>query len=347
MKKTKKWIANFLLLLSGTLVGLLIAEIATRFLHPISPGAQKITLEGQPIQDWLQPGTVYRQVSSEYDANTTITEKGHRAPKVQGNPDVVFLGDSFTFGQGLTDQETFAYIYCSSLNVSCANLGTPGAGTVEEVYVLEKFLEEWDWRPKEVKLFIFAMTASFSGGNDLADNFYYVRRERNKEAGKELTLQKATERKGWSTSAGLLEKVLGYRYTLLRHSNLLRLAKFYWGPLLRSTLISELDKGRLDEALRITGQQLNNLDQLSKKYGFEYSIYLLHPVQDIIRASHNETLMKLNSVSPVPMQGTGHLFQVNPTHFYYPYDGHLNKHGSKRVVELLKSQSKWVKKVKG
>ncbi len=93
--KFKKWMTNFSLMIGGLFFSLLILEGLTRLFLPISPGAQKVTLQGKKIRDWLIPGCVYYQVSTEYNAITTITEQGYRAPKIIESPDVVFLGDSF------------------------------------------------------------------------------------------------------------------------------------------------------------------------------------------------------------------------------------------------------------
>ena len=109
--------------------------------------------------------------SNEYNAIPTITNKGHRVPGVEGNPDVVFPGDSFTYGYGLSDEQTFASLYCKRLNLECVNLGIPGSGTLRQVERLEQYLDRYGWRPREVKLFFFGMSSS-SAGNDFVDNYY-------------------------------------------------------------------------------------------------------------------------------------------------------------------------------
>lgn len=332
--KFKKWMTNFSLMIGGLFFSLLILEGLTRLFLPISPGAQKVTLQGKKIRDWLIPGCVYYQVSTEYNAITTITEQGYRAPKIIESPDVVFLGDSFTFGQGLNDEETFPYIYAQALKNSCANLGIPGVGTIEEINMFEKYLENLHWRPKQVKLFLLAMTASFSAGNDLADNFFYSAKTQNNISiieSKNLVNRSAI-------SPGMLEGILGYREILLRYSNFLRVMKFYFGPLLRSKLTQHIAAERLDKALKITFEQLSRLDELSRKYTFDYQIYLLHPVQDIIQKTYIETLNRLNEISPVPIQSTAHLFEHEPQNFYYSYDGHFNALGSLKIAEFLISQ---------
>lgn len=114
------------LLTGSVVVALLFAELLTRIVYPISAGQRLVSLTDEPVSTWLQPSATYRQVSTEYDALTTITADGYRAPQVVGNPDVVFLGNSMTFGWGLSDDETFISIYCRRMMLTCANLGAPG-----------------------------------------------------------------------------------------------------------------------------------------------------------------------------------------------------------------------------
>ena len=168
---TREWAIRLTLLVISLVVALVIAEVATRIIHPIWDGRDNVTLDGRPIKDWFEPGSVYRQISNEYDAITTITDKGHRVPGVEGNPDVIFLGDSFTYGYGLSDEQTFASLYCKRRNLACVNLGMPGSGTLRQVERLEQYLDRYDWHPREVKLFFFGMSSSFSAGNDFVDNY--------------------------------------------------------------------------------------------------------------------------------------------------------------------------------
>ena len=348
-RRLKVWIGKAALLSGGTLVALILAEGLTRLAYPISDGGQNVTLDGEPIAGWTVPGTVYHQIGTEYDALTTITDKGHRAPAVEGNPDVVFIGDSFTFGWGLSDEETFAAIYCRARGLMCANLGRPATGTAQQLDRLEMFLEEWAWRPKQVNLFIFAMTSSFSAGNDLRDNYWEVRwsnhvpgqrlrdaaADSDSEAADHSAIEAAQLVERETEYGGVLERVLGYREALLARSNLLRIVKFYWGPLIRSMLVPGLDEGRLSEALALTEAELKRLAEISEEYEFDYAIYLLHPVQDIIRGTHTETLAALNEISSVPIRGTASVFKESPKSFYYSYDGHINSLGSQRIAELL------------
>lgn len=333
-------IARLTLLTGSILFSLCIIEVTSRFFFPVSVHVENISLDGKPVAAWMTPGITYRQIFSEYDAITTITDKGHRVPKVESNPDVVFLGDSFTFGWGLSDGETFPSLYCEALKYVCANLGVPGTGTEEQVDRLQEFLDKWGWRPREVKLFIMAMTASFSAGNDLTDNIVYEEERKRRSQGNPQVLGNWTASQPEQPRVGMLERLVSKNAYFLKHSNLVRIAKYFWGPWLRSVLDPGLDQARLKRALDLTHLQLVRFDEISKQYGFTYRIYLIHPVQDILRGSYFDTFSQLSKISPASIRDTAPLFKVNPEQWYYKYDGHINKEGSRRIADFLVSEER-------
>ena len=332
--RTREWTLRLTLLLISLILALLIAEVATRIIHPIWDGRDNVTLDGQPIKDWFEPGSIYRQISNEYDAITTITDKGHRVPGVEGNPDVIFLGDSFTYGYGLSDEQTFASLYCKRRNLACVNLGIPGSGTLKQVERLEQYLDRYGWHPTEVKLFFFGMSSSFSAGNDFVDN-YYREHPQGGDTRQEEGISARNRVSPQSDQKGFAERLIGLQSVVLSHSNLLRLAKFYWGPMLKSMLVADPGATRMADAVAATEQALTRLDELSRRSGFKYSIYLIVPVHDIMRHTDGKTLATLRGVTVKPVVPTAGLFRDSPQDFYFAFDGHLNPQGSRRIAEFL------------
>jgi hypothetical protein len=169
--------AHVALLGAAALVGLIALELLSRIVFPISPGSRTLTLDGAPNPISLHstplrlpPDDVFRMVSEEFDVLVTTTDLGFRGPKPRYQPEMIFLGDSFTFGHGLGDRETFAFLYCEKRALNCANLGRGGTGTHRQLDILSEFLDAEQWQPKEVKLFLMAMTSALMDGNDLIDN---------------------------------------------------------------------------------------------------------------------------------------------------------------------------------
>lgn len=320
------WLGRLALLVFGTVVALAGAELATRLVYPLHL-VERRSLGGAPVPDWLTPGARYRQVSSEFDALTTIGPDGYREPAAPpGGPDLVFLGDSNTFGWGLADDETFAARTCRAAGRACANLGAPGTGTIEQVARLEEFLARHGWRPREVWLFVFAMTKSFSRGNDLADDWWHAQWARARETGVAPAPATARER---------LERALFRQDVLLERSNLARLVKYLWAPWLRSVLQPGLAEERREEALAATRGALVRLDELAREHGFAVRLFLLHPIQDLMWGTYGETAAALGRIAPAPIDDLAPLFADDPRRYYYPLDGHFNAAGVEVIVRHL------------
>ena len=150
----KNIIGNILLLASSLTIVFAIGEVASRYVSPVSPGPSILDLQGNKQQiSYVQAGSRFRIITPDYDAVTTITEDGYRAPAAIGNPDEIFMGDSFTYAQGVKDDEAFPAIFCKAKGLNCANLAVPGSSTLYEVDRLEEYLKTKNWRPKLVKFF--------------------------------------------------------------------------------------------------------------------------------------------------------------------------------------------------
>jgi hypothetical protein len=322
--------AKLVLLTSAVAVSIVVAEVGSRLVLPVSPGARMVALDGSDV-DWytdlrLVPDLTLRNVAQEFDVVVTTTAAGHRGPELGPDPEIVFVGDSFTFGQGLSDEETFVALYCRAAGVTCANLGRGGTGTVRQLDILEHFLDAEGWRPRQVLLFVMAMSSSLMAGNDLADNL-----SERAAAGGGVAEPDQTS---WK------ERILSYRQALLARSNLLRVVYFRFGPALRSALSPEPEPERVRAALEVTGEELGRLDRLSERYGFTYEIWVLHPVQDLLRGTHVATVRAIEEVAPAGrVHGTAEALADDPAGHYYAYDGHLNARGAARIAELLAARA--------
>lgn len=74
----------------------------------------------------------------------TINTNGFRGPEIDINKEnILLLGNSYTFGEGVKDTETFAYIIQKKLsekdfNYNVINMGVPGWGLFQEQIALER-----------------------------------------------------------------------------------------------------------------------------------------------------------------------------------------------------------------
>jgi hypothetical protein len=348
----RQFLLNATVVLVTLVVGFLVLEIASRWLIPIPPQVSYLRLDGTVIH----PGTKnpyrmvtgkLRQVGPEFDVAVTITDQGLRVPEPRGPVDVAFLGDSFTFGQGLNDAQTFPYIYCAERNLSCVNLGHSGSGTLEQMDILEHFLDTEGWRPREVKLFMLVMTGALMSGNDLADNVQYAI-DQEKQMTSTSGIETAKKAGSPKTDSGLDNFRSGLNALMLKiwgklryDSNLVRVLYYNFAPSIKVLFSPGVADEVLISALQLTSSALQRFDRIGKKYGFEYQIYLLHPVQDLVRGTSEETVKLMRSLAPdgALVHSTNHLFPEFPQEAYHSIDGHFNIVGSRLIADYLLRQT--------
>jgi len=318
-----KFIANLFLLGFSLLIAFAIGEVASRYVSPISPGPSIVDMSGKKQQiSYIEPSNKFRIVTPDYDAETTITADGYRAPASNGSPDVIFIGDSFTYAQGVKDEEAFPAIYCKAKKLNCANLSVPGSSTLYEVDRLEQFLNEKNWRPKKVHFFFFT-------GNDFSDN---IGADANRSRGEryepvEMTLNPQTE-----SQKGIVETVVD---TGLKYSNLLRIAYFKVLPMLRNS--EEDNEKALNKALAITKKEFDRLQILSDKYGFDYQLYAIFPEPEIKHEIYKTLGEKLQAQTSQPIIMLGDLFSDNTKDYFFPSDGHFSVKGNVKVGGVILS----------
>lgn len=154
----------------------------------------------------------------------TTNSRGYRTtrefsvPKAAATKRVLLLGDSFTFGQGVDDSQTFAAETQRRLEPICAparaeiiNAGVPGFGTSQELARLES--EGLALEPDIVVLGFYA--------NDVSDN---LTRGIYRLVGDTLVRRPAAARPQLYRFKEVVDKVPGYAW-LAAHSHLLNLMR--------------------------------------------------------------------------------------------------------------------------
>ena len=131
----KNALKNLALVLFSVLLSLVLMEGVSRLFMPVQYGHSFVAEDGSavsPVRDFhtLAPSLSFRQVTHEYDKATTHTSGGFRGPMNPAQPGVIFIGDSFTYGTGLADEETIPFLYCMETGEACVNLGRAGTATL-------------------------------------------------------------------------------------------------------------------------------------------------------------------------------------------------------------------------
>ena len=80
-----KIIANLFLLGFSLLIAFAIGEVGSRYIAPISPGPSIVDMQSNKQQiSYVEPGQSFRIITPDYDAETSITADGYRAPAANG-----------------------------------------------------------------------------------------------------------------------------------------------------------------------------------------------------------------------------------------------------------------------
>ncbi|PID45960.1 MAG: hypothetical protein CSB47_06555 [Proteobacteria bacterium] len=323
--RVKSVIANLSLTVVSVLIVLMIAEAVSRFMVPISPGPSLLDITGKPIrQSYMEPDTEYRIITPDFDAHTSITKDGYRGPASQGNPDTLFLGDSFTFAQGVTDDKAFPYLYCREKQLNCANLAVPGASTLYTVSRLEYYLKVKGWTPNNVYLFFFT-------GNDFSDNLWAAEQREKGHNYEPLELNPERE-EAQHDGLPTHKKAIDYA---LKHSNLMRVMYYKVLAELRKSNDPDAQKAEMQKALAITKQSLARLHTLSEEYAFNYRIFVIYPEPEVRLAKYKEMDAIIQKIAPSKITSLGALFSENSHDYFFPADGHFTESGNRLLADYL------------
>lgn len=122
----------------------------------------------------FSPNVSFALLSPEYQTTVHITRWGTRATgRDEAGPDtVVFAGDSFTFGMGVNEDETFVSVVCGARRVACLNAGFPGSSLPSQLDAVEENFAAWG-RPRRIVFVFYA-------GNDLPEMIFFERADRGR-----------------------------------------------------------------------------------------------------------------------------------------------------------------------
>ena len=167
---TKKVAFILILILGGTVLALAGVEGALRWWQGRVAAAEHMDdglLRYDRQLGWrLSPGWSGRHRHYDFDTSYTVNGKGLRRTGLKtaggGGDAWAFVGDSFTFGIGVDDQQTFcSLLEKRSSDLACLNFAVPGYSTDQQLLLIRERVAEF--RPAKV----FLVTCLI---NDLFDN---------------------------------------------------------------------------------------------------------------------------------------------------------------------------------
>jgi len=163
---SRKFAFGLIAIVFGVVIALAVVEFGLAVLKPsINPAGQMD--EGFILYDaqlgWkLSPGWQGDHSHYDFEVKYRVNPLGFRGDELDfARPgSVMFLGDSFTFGLGVNDDEVFTELLGQSTDRNILNAGVPGYSNDQQLLLLDKLAE---YRPDVVVWVVYL-------GNDLLDN---------------------------------------------------------------------------------------------------------------------------------------------------------------------------------
>jgi len=311
------------------LCGLVAIECVLSWVAPLPPHGGVFTdRNGHPARvslddTALTPNLDLVHSASEFSASIHTNALGYRLMSKESRaPDFLFLGDSFTFGHGVSDNEVFAEVFCEARGSTCLNLGRSGTDTFDQVRILRRGIDQHQLRPKSVVLAMLAACWLDVAGNDLGDNLTHGRGSERSEA--------ALVRADLMPSLGQIVKAIQRRVVDFEITKRVMIIATRG---LKTSLYSCSPQAELDAAQRATAAALQQLARLADEFGFEVGVVVIHPYQELEGAYRSTEAVVAGSMPDTfKCLGTGGRVHRDD---YYPYDGHFNAKGHATLASML------------
>lgn len=320
------WIKNCALICFSLVISFLILEVGSIIIFPISPGPKKIDPNlGTELQiNFNKKNSSYIQKFAEYSVNTRIDQFGNRVTPTsdfQSINQLLFLGDSFTFGQGVKDDETIPSLVCKQIKSQCINLGIPGSGLFKQRYRFQNYLKQRSiqiksktFESKRLVHLLLASVFSRSSGNDILDTVH-----------EKLLSENKTNNLDFKKEVRVTVKIARF---LSINSNAFRVLRTILGSQLRSLAWREDKVTFSEKEIYLFLEQLMLIRNIALQNGFEYIPILLADYSELKNKNYFKTLTILNNkfafdIKSIKIDG------YKPRNLFFPLDGHANVLGNK------------------
>lgn len=303
----------------------------------------------------LTPGWQGSNTHADFTAHYRIGADGFRvtpgARDAPEKPDILFLGDSFTFGIGVDDPEPFAaQLQRRRPELVIRNCSVPGYSTDQQCLLLDNLLGN-GCTPRVVILVLCLV-------NDVDDNLHPYPMQANRpkpyfeKRGTNLVLRNhpvpvdAPPRNPSASFVPGAQYVPRWQHILARHSTA-------WRLLCSDRIRSPVGRHELEYAhrdgLELTATILRKIDSSCRKHNTELNVlllpgqrYLRYPSslsatrQDVLRKSLGARCREANiAVIDIAqfLEETREERRSSP--WYFPRDGHLTRIGHEGVADLI------------
>jgi len=275
-------------ILLGFALAMLVLEVGVRLLSPawLDQRMRELNVgesfEGGSDRNWpaVMENRRFRQFPAharftarhyEYEHVVTIDELGGRVTESGETPRalVPFVGDSFAFGLGVEDSQTFLSLFGSRASFRLLNLGIPGSALHDHLDIVRMRHEELG----EPELYVFTVFK----GNDLSD--VWARHERPRGSGQQGGL--AFRANVFVFHNPLLKRSYSIQYARQKALALMnRGGPGYMQPVFRAM---RTDREYLEESLFHWREELKRLRTVSASREFRYLFVLIPDVHQLDR----------------------------------------------------------------
>ncbi|MDP3920149.1 MAG: hypothetical protein Q8R76_05020 [Candidatus Omnitrophota bacterium] len=332
---TKTKIANNITAAAiSTLIFILFLEIAFRIFpsparseflnHQFNirhPSSQPTFGKHPTLGEWNIPGSQAVVKRREYEMTVGINTKGLRNPETpyEKSPSryrILFLGDSFTYGTGVEEHQTFV----AGVNKKIAaygeaiNGGAPGSSTADEFRFLQS--EGIKYSPDSVVLCFFQ--------NDIQDNF-----------------QKALDKTNHYNPSPFLSffyRAFGRISQTLDHLFYGRSALYAFVVNFKRNFV--IPYTITDTEFAATAEWLERIKGFTDSRGIQFAIIYIPRREEILKPEQFLThtyLERYAASRTIPLLSLWRVFRTREDYgtLYFPLDTHLNSSGHAEVTRLI------------
>lgn len=365
-KKTSVHIIVFMLILSFAF-SLTLAEWVLSYQKQTIVSSDKMQpgmIQYDKQLGWkLKPYWSGKHHNFDYDVNYTINKHGFRGRAFAKNKtSYAIIGDSFTFGVGVNDKETFVALLDKNIEASFVNYSVPGYSTDQQLLLIKRLLGQGGIANHSAANHLVLVLYL---GNDIFDNMraYPLQADHGKpyfkQVNKKLFLKNTpvplTPKPAAVRKETISDIVLGDDskngtktnwFSQLELSRRLGLFQFSF------TLTDDEMKKRFAPSLKLLSALLGEMEKELTKNNVSLSIALL-PGRTYVE--HAESLSAQyqnyfrkqiitwyeNSASIKTIDLATQLRALNDSgieHLYYPNEGHLTKLGHRHLADYLATQ---------
>jgi hypothetical protein len=339
--RMKNIVASFFLLIIAIIVALCCIEIIIR-VFGLAPGLTMIPLDKNSKIVKGPEFTYYSEINSLGLRELRNIDKHTKAKRI------IFLGDSYTYGVGVSNHETFAYITEGLLNNlthnswQIINISEPSTGTFIQLNLLKDFLSKIDI--DEVILFYCVYNDRYDTIKEYnADKIQYSNNDKTN-----IIFDKLAEIKEWSTRNTAM-----YRFLKLRLWKAGTLRAFPY------SVFDQCDPSKVASIAEIDELTRKLISGFLQQNHIKFSVVLIpmpeqisDEVFDNFKNQYGVSKVKYDRFLP-QKQLIANVFQPlgikvidlmdelngkDPANYYFHFDKHFNKRGNRFVAEIMASK---------